>query len=115
MPEGEVGTSLPQEALETLEFLHERQAQRGLTLFWAGPGCRVESPLGLGEGLVQDMLGVGQAGEGGPQERQLGVKVLRVANPESSEKKRRSNAFLDLKGMVRKEMRITGGLVVLIV
>ena len=60
LPEREVGTSLLQGALETLETLHVRQAQRW-KVSRTGPGTSVVGPLGLGEGLVQDMLGVGQA------------------------------------------------------
>ena len=105
LPESEANTGLLEGALEALESLHVWKAHRGL-LGRAGSGTSVEGPLGLGEGLVQDMLGVGQAGEGGPQVGQLSVKVLRIADPEGSEKERRDHAFLDREGMVREEMDV---------
>ena len=64
LPEREANTGLLEGALEALESLHVWKAQRGLL---GRAGTRTRGPLGLGEGLVQDMLGVGQAGEGGPQ------------------------------------------------
>ena len=75
LPEGEADTSLRQRALEGLESLHVRKAQRGL-MVWASSGAIVEGPLDLGEGLVEDILGVGQAGKGGPQVGQLRIKVF---------------------------------------
>ena len=105
LPEGEADTSLLQWALEALESLHVGKAQRGL-LGWAGSGTIVVGPLGLGEGLVQDMFRVGQAGKGGPQVGQLCIKVFWIANPEGSEKERRDHAFLDHEGMVREEMDV---------
>ena len=74
LPESEANTGLLEGALEALESLHVWKAQRGL-LGRAGSRAYVEGPLGLGEGLVQDMLGVGQAGEGSPQVGQLSVQV----------------------------------------
>ena len=105
LPEGEVNTSLLQGALEALESLHVWKAQSGL-LLRAGSRANVEGPLGLGEGLVQDMLGVGQATEGGPQVGQLSIQVFRIADPEGSEKERRDHTFLDREGMVREEVDV---------
>ena len=105
LPEGKADTSLLEGALEALEALHVGKAQRGL-LGWAGSRASVEGPLGLGEGLVQYMLGVGQTGEGGPQVGQLSVKVFWIADPEGSEKERRDHTFLDREGMVREEVDV---------
>ena len=105
LPEGQTDASLLEGALEALESLHVWKAQSGL-LLWAGSRTDVEGPLGLGEGLVQDVLGVGQATEGGPQVGQLSIQVFRIADPEGSEKERRHHTLLDREGMVREEMDV---------